>query len=620
MIQNPWLGLATYDEQAVAQGYKFCGRERAINELYSIIDNNLLTTLYGKSGIGKSSLLQAGVFPRLRAENYLPVMIRLGIEYTATCSYSTLIIEAVRNAIQKINGQCICPQESDTPREEEMLWQFFHTTEFQDGNGDALFPVIVLDQFEEIYYKDKQQLNTLLKSLYLLVDDSSLPMSNDNDAANYRVVLSIREDDLFHLEDSTDKLRLTEMKYNRYRLRELTHEEARNIILRPAKDLINTEESEDIVEAIIEIAKNEDGEINSAILSLVCSCIFDFAKKNSSSINSSSVVTFLNTYGNNIFTSFIETVKSRINNESVWCYLEDELITNDGRRDSVLKSEFEKHVTDYKFLLEGETGILRHIAISSSNDCRIELIHDLFAQQMLLSRNERRFKEQLKQQRTSVSRIIATTSLILLFSITSIWTHTKHHALKNEFDLQIRSNEILQNHLETLDIELKEITTNLSFLVNKASPLEDSTYHNFIKNIAIHKEGIIKITIVCTITPESNTVYSKQLELAKVRSENIAEKLKPYAKESEIQTKIEQISWSSIAHILESQGYLQEASSIKDWSKNEANTSQKVKALPTYADVILPLLSNLRTTKCIMAISRTKESKEEINNYAFGIK
>ena len=44
MKQNPWLGLASYDEQAVAQGYKFCGRERAINELYSIVDNNLLTT------------------------------------------------------------------------------------------------------------------------------------------------------------------------------------------------------------------------------------------------------------------------------------------------------------------------------------------------------------------------------------------------------------------------------------------------------------------------------------------------------------------------------------------------------------------------------------------------
>ena len=36
-----------------------------------------LTLLYGVSGLGKTSLLQAGLFPALRAEDYLPVPIRL---------------------------------------------------------------------------------------------------------------------------------------------------------------------------------------------------------------------------------------------------------------------------------------------------------------------------------------------------------------------------------------------------------------------------------------------------------------------------------------------------------------------------------------------------------------
>ena len=38
--------------------------------------------LSGKSGVGKTSLLNAGVFPRLRSEGYLPVSIRLGIDAT----------------------------------------------------------------------------------------------------------------------------------------------------------------------------------------------------------------------------------------------------------------------------------------------------------------------------------------------------------------------------------------------------------------------------------------------------------------------------------------------------------------------------------------------------------
>ena len=35
MRNNPWLGLATYDEESIKQGYKFCGRERATKEFYS---------------------------------------------------------------------------------------------------------------------------------------------------------------------------------------------------------------------------------------------------------------------------------------------------------------------------------------------------------------------------------------------------------------------------------------------------------------------------------------------------------------------------------------------------------------------------------------------------------
>lgn len=257
MKQNPWLGLASYDEQAVAQGYKFCGRERAINELYSIVDNNLLTTLYGKSGIGKSSLLQAGVFPRLRTDNYLPVMIRLGAGIAGNYSYTTIVMDAVRKAVAAAGGRCVATQEGEAACEEERLWHFFHSTEFQSAGGDTLFPVIVLDQFEELYYRNKQQLSALLKALYLLVDDSPLSSSDEDEVPNYRIVLSIREDDLFHLEDSIDKLRLTEMKYNRYRLRELTDDEARDIILLPGAHLFSPSEADAIADRIIQEGRLE---------------------------------------------------------------------------------------------------------------------------------------------------------------------------------------------------------------------------------------------------------------------------------------------------------------------------------------------------------------------------
>ena len=72
--QNPWPGLAAYDE---ASRDFFNGRSEEAAELLKLIRLAPLTVLYGKSGLGKSSLLQAGLFPLLRAGHYLPVNLRI---------------------------------------------------------------------------------------------------------------------------------------------------------------------------------------------------------------------------------------------------------------------------------------------------------------------------------------------------------------------------------------------------------------------------------------------------------------------------------------------------------------------------------------------------------------
>lgn len=620
MKQNPWLGLASYDEQAVAQGYKFCGRERAINELYSIVDNNLLTTLYGKSGIGKSSLLQAGVFPRLRTDNYLPVMIRLGAGIAGNYSYTTVVMDAVRKAVAETGGRCVATQEGEIACEEERLWHFFHSTEFQSAGGDTLFPVIVLDQFEELYYRDKQQLSTLLKALYLLVDDSPLSSSDEDEVPNYRIVLSIREDDLFHLEDSIDKLRLTEMKYNRYRLRELTDDEARDVILLPASELISAEERESIVDTIIDVVKGDNGDINSAILSLLCCRIFDFSQEEDNKIKGSTVISFLNSSGNRIFASFLEEIKEKISDQSVWYYLEDELITDEGRRNSVLKTEFEKYVKGYNFLFEGKTGILRNVAISSSNECRIEIIHDLFAQQMFLSRNERKLKDKLKKQRYSRFRIALYIVPFIISLACSLWLYMGQKHLREKNFAQLYSLSLLQEQLESLDIELKEFKYTISYNVGKAVPLEDSTYNRFIKDITSYKNIAIRIKITCITSPEGNLVRNESL--AKARADTIAKRLNPYFKNLIIQTSGEVASWSEIATQLDSLGYSEEANIIKEsLHGNGEYIFSKVRTFPIYRDLIIPLLNNTRCTKCIIALSHsdTKDSGKTSDAPIWGI-
>ncbi|MGB6450281.1 MAG: hypothetical protein WBE92_05975, partial [Steroidobacteraceae bacterium] len=71
---NPWLGLASFTEETRAL---FFGREQEVAELERRVQRKLLTVLFGKSGLGKTSILQAGLVPGLRERGYFPVYLRI---------------------------------------------------------------------------------------------------------------------------------------------------------------------------------------------------------------------------------------------------------------------------------------------------------------------------------------------------------------------------------------------------------------------------------------------------------------------------------------------------------------------------------------------------------------
>src|SRR3954469_12426764 len=72
--QNPWPGLASFTEETRAF---FHGRDEEVSELSRRVQRKLLTILFGQSGLGKTSMLRAGVVPRLRGEGYCPVYVRI---------------------------------------------------------------------------------------------------------------------------------------------------------------------------------------------------------------------------------------------------------------------------------------------------------------------------------------------------------------------------------------------------------------------------------------------------------------------------------------------------------------------------------------------------------------
>ena len=138
MRVDRYPGPVSY-EDTPAHHHLFCGRDADIRNLtYQIIASRLLV-LFGLSGLGKTSLVQAGIFPKLRAQEFFPILVRLN------CSIRPLELVARR-----------CEEASKAfaidyvPGRMDSAWEFFKTAMF--WRGDTLVsPVMVFDQFEEIF-------------------------------------------------------------------------------------------------------------------------------------------------------------------------------------------------------------------------------------------------------------------------------------------------------------------------------------------------------------------------------------------------------------------------------------------------------------------------------------
>ena len=71
--ENPWPWLEPFVEEVSAF---FHGRGGDVQGLLRCVHKTPVCLLFGKSGLGKTSLLLAGLFPLLRLRTMLPVVLR----------------------------------------------------------------------------------------------------------------------------------------------------------------------------------------------------------------------------------------------------------------------------------------------------------------------------------------------------------------------------------------------------------------------------------------------------------------------------------------------------------------------------------------------------------------
>lgn len=211
----------------------FFGREQEIDHLVHRVRAVRLLIVFGKSGLGKTSLLQAGLYSLLRERGLLPVPVRLNQPG----------VEPVRAVLDALRTECGARGVEYASSETEGLWEFFKATDL--WRGDVLqTPVLVFDQFEELFTLQSESVRQAVAVQLGELTVRGLPtrMRERTQAGeqirytdappDVKVILSLREEYVGALEDLVPNV--PALFEQRFRLAPLTTADARRAVVEPA--------------------------------------------------------------------------------------------------------------------------------------------------------------------------------------------------------------------------------------------------------------------------------------------------------------------------------------------------------------------------------------------------
>lgn len=201
----PYKGLHEY---RVSDAARFFGRTRAIEQLLRCLQRDPLTILHAESGAGKTSLIQAGIVPRLLEAGGLPVVLR---------PYNRLPTVALK--------ECFLTDLEETPTlKAASLREFLH--EFQQHNHHRPL-YLFIDQFEEFF--------TLLPTAVQAEFVQELALCLEDLRLNVAWIFALRSEYFSHLANFHPRIR--NPYANELRLNRLTVAEATEAIVRPLEPL-----------------------------------------------------------------------------------------------------------------------------------------------------------------------------------------------------------------------------------------------------------------------------------------------------------------------------------------------------------------------------------------------
>jgi hypothetical protein len=437
--EHPWLGLASFTEETRSYFY---GREEEVDELVRRVQRKLLTVLFGQSGLGKTSILRAGIVPRLRPMGYCPVYVRLDYSLDSP-SPSDQIKEGIFRATRH-SGEWT---QTGVAVAGESLWEFLHHRGdiLRDESGKTMIPLLIFDQFEEIFTlaqgddAGRRRAAQFLEDLADLVEnrppkalearmesDETTAEQFDFTRSDYRILIALREDYLAHLE--VLKGEMPSITQNRMRLARMTGEQALSAVTRPGGRLVSEEVAEAIVRFIAGGSELRNADVEPSLLSLVCrelnnARIAQGRSEISADLLAGSHDTILAEFYERALADQPATVRH---------FIEDELLTESGFRESIGEERVQKAFSAMGAAPDALATLVdrRLLRIEERLDLRrVELTHDVLCSVVRASRDlrhereardeaERKLAEQRERERATRralvrARKIATVCVVL---------------------------------------------------------------------------------------------------------------------------------------------------------------------------------------------------------------
>ena len=408
---QPWLGLLPYSE---SDQNLFFGREQDSLDLLRLVRREVLTVLFGRSGTGKSSILKAGLFPKLRQEQYLPVWIRL--DHSGKTPYGRQVRTEIENAIaaREMEVEVLNDTLADDSND---FWEYLHRVVFWDSKNQPVTPVLVFDQFEELFTLGRsrpevmafqEELAAVAENLIparvrecVVAGDAKLPVPYNE--RHYKLMISLREDFVSRL-DSLSK-DMPSVMYNRHALTHMTGEQALEVVMKPGGNLVADAVARKIVrfvaaanevEALIPQKCAENGgeelqhlRVEPALLSLVCSELnLQRTKEGRDAITLEQVQRSSDQILDDFYKRSLDGLDERDQ-----AFIEDRLVTASGFRTTVpVEEAILAYLTDDEIECLVDRRLLRRE--DRLGTPHIELTHDVLTRVVIRSRHLRQGREE----------------------------------------------------------------------------------------------------------------------------------------------------------------------------------------------------------------------------------